>query len=97
MYDSTFERIHERIRSFSPGDRFLFYVLMIFVSIASLSNLYTGAIALGASASVWRKSNRRRNWESAIHNRSLQSATQTETFPVSPMTGLWVYLGTDLS
>ncbi len=36
-----FERIHERIRSFSPGDRFLFYVLMIFVSIASLSNLYT--------------------------------------------------------
>ncbi len=34
------ERVQERIRSFSPGDRVLFYALTILVGIASLSSLY---------------------------------------------------------
>ncbi|MFA6278573.1 MAG: peptide ABC transporter substrate-binding protein [Candidatus Paceibacterota bacterium] len=34
------ERLHERVRTFSSGDRFLFYVLATFVGIASLSGLY---------------------------------------------------------
>jgi len=36
-----FERLGGRIRSFSHGDRFLFYVLVILVSIASLAGLYS--------------------------------------------------------
>ena len=38
---SLLERMSEHVRSFSPGDRFLFYALMIFVSVASLTSLYT--------------------------------------------------------
>ncbi len=34
------ERVHERIRSFSPGDRVVFYVLSGLVGIASISGLY---------------------------------------------------------
>ncbi len=36
----AFERVAERIRSFSPGDRFLIVTLAILVGIASLSGLY---------------------------------------------------------
>lgn len=36
----VFERIGERVRAFSPGDRILFYLLAILLSIASLSGLY---------------------------------------------------------
>lgn len=35
-----FEHFAERVRSFSPGDRFLFYVLVLLVGIASISGLY---------------------------------------------------------
>ena len=35
------ERVQERVRSFSSGDRIVFYVLSILVVIASLSGLYT--------------------------------------------------------
>ncbi len=34
------ERLHERLRAFTPGDRILFYTLSILVGIASLSGLY---------------------------------------------------------
>jgi peptide/nickel transport system substrate-binding protein len=34
------ERLRERVRTFSPGDRVLFYLLTIFVVIASFSGLY---------------------------------------------------------
>lgn len=34
------ERVHERMLSFSPGDRILFYALAILVGIASLTSLY---------------------------------------------------------
>lgn len=33
--------LEERVRSFSPGDRVIFYALLILVGIASLSSLYT--------------------------------------------------------
>lgn len=36
----VFERLHKRLRSFSSGDRVLFYVLTILVGIASIFNLY---------------------------------------------------------
>ncbi|TSC71279.1 MAG: hypothetical protein G01um101449_46, partial [Parcubacteria group bacterium Gr01-1014_49] len=36
----AFERVAERIRSFSPGDRVLISTLAILVGIASLSGLY---------------------------------------------------------
>ena len=35
-----FERLGERVRAFSPGDRILFYMLTALVGIASLSGLY---------------------------------------------------------
>jgi len=36
----AFERVSQRIRSFSPSDRILFYILATLVGIASLSGLY---------------------------------------------------------
>ncbi len=38
---SIFDSTSKRIDSFSPGDRVLFYILAIFVGIASLSSLYS--------------------------------------------------------
>jgi peptide/nickel transport system substrate-binding protein len=38
---SIFERLKERVRAFSPGDRVLLYALVILVGVASLSGLYT--------------------------------------------------------
>lgn len=35
-----FERLGERVRTFSPGDRVLFYTFAILVSVASLASLY---------------------------------------------------------
>jgi len=35
-----FVRLHGRIRAFSPGDRFLFYVFAVLLGIASLTGLY---------------------------------------------------------
>ena len=37
---SALERLNERIRSFSPGDRFLFYAFAVLVGVASLTGLY---------------------------------------------------------
>mgnify|MGYP001576284980 CR=1 FL=1 len=37
---SAFERLQERVRAFSPGDRVLFYLLAALLVIASLSGLY---------------------------------------------------------
>ena len=34
------ERVSERVRSFSSGDRVLFYLFALLVGIASLSSLY---------------------------------------------------------
>ncbi|MDP2665409.1 MAG: hypothetical protein Q8P23_02015, partial [bacterium] len=36
----TLEHLRERVRSFSPGDRALFYLLAILIGIASISGLY---------------------------------------------------------
>ncbi len=38
---SMFERVQERIRSFTPGDRVIFYILALLVGAASLSSLYS--------------------------------------------------------
>ncbi|MFA5744892.1 MAG: peptide ABC transporter substrate-binding protein [Candidatus Paceibacterota bacterium] len=35
-----FESLHKRIRAFSPGDRFIFYVLAALLGIASITGLY---------------------------------------------------------
>ena len=37
---AVFEYLRERVRSFSPGDRALFYALAVFVGIAALSSVY---------------------------------------------------------
>lgn len=38
---SVVERLSQRVRSFSPGDRVIFYILAFFVAAASLFGLYT--------------------------------------------------------